>query len=261
MIEVFNSGGGTQSTAIAGLIIQGKLPRPDFVIIADTGRERGTTWQYLDQVVRPALNKVGIEVHRPTKEKYAYHHQELRNKNGNTLLIPAFTNQVVGRVGKLPGYCSNWWKVDVVYNFLKREFGINKSQVRKWIGFSQDEARRALRMMQSDDFKSGRVFFPLIDGVPMKRQHAIDFVTKEMGWPMPPRSACYMCPNMLDEEWATLTPEEHELACQDDELIRKHDPNAFLHSSCRPLREVNFHAQSELPGLDDHACSSGVCFV
>jgi len=43
MIEVFSSGGGTQSISITALIIQGRLPKPDFTVIADTGREMPTT--------------------------------------------------------------------------------------------------------------------------------------------------------------------------------------------------------------------------
>ncbi len=60
--EIFSSGGGTQSAAITALIVQGRLPKPDFVCIVDTERERSTTWQYLDAVIRPALASVGIEV-------------------------------------------------------------------------------------------------------------------------------------------------------------------------------------------------------
>jgi hypothetical protein len=44
MIEVFSSGGGTQSAAIAALIVQGRLPKPDFVVIADTDYECSSTW-------------------------------------------------------------------------------------------------------------------------------------------------------------------------------------------------------------------------
>ena len=260
LIEVFKSGGGTQSTAIAALIIQGRLPKPDFVVIADTGMERETTWQYMDQVTAPALKKIGIEVHRPTREKYAYKHDDLWNGKG-TILIPAFTDRTVGQIGKLDGYCSKWWKVEVAQNYLRREFGIKPAQCKNWIGFSIDETKRVFGMMVSDDYKAGRIRLPLVDDVPMKRQHSKDYVTQIMGWPDPPRSACWMCPNMPDAEWKSLTPEEHEKACQKDEAMRERDPNAFLHYSCRPLREVDFDANRDLPGLDDYACSSGVCFV
>jgi hypothetical protein len=36
MIEVFSSGGGTQSACISALIVQGLLPKPDIFAIADT---------------------------------------------------------------------------------------------------------------------------------------------------------------------------------------------------------------------------------
>lgn len=54
-VEIFSHGGGTQSAAITALIVQGKLPKPDFVCIVDTERERQSTWDYLDAVIRPAL--------------------------------------------------------------------------------------------------------------------------------------------------------------------------------------------------------------
>jgi hypothetical protein len=37
--RLWSSGGGTQSTAIAVLILQGRLPKPDLAVIVDTERE------------------------------------------------------------------------------------------------------------------------------------------------------------------------------------------------------------------------------
>ena len=101
---VWSYGGGTQPAAIAVLILQGKLSRPDVVVMADTGREIESTWQYLRDVVQPALDTIGLTV------QVAGH--ELSNydlwKSDDYLLIPAFTSQANG--GKLPTYCSNEWK-------------------------------------------------------------------------------------------------------------------------------------------------------
>lgn len=55
--QVWSSGGGTQSSAIAVLILKGLLPRPDAAVIADTGRENPETWEYLGNIVNPALLK------------------------------------------------------------------------------------------------------------------------------------------------------------------------------------------------------------
>lgn len=37
--QVFSYGGGVQTAAICALIIQGRLPRPDIIVISDTGKE------------------------------------------------------------------------------------------------------------------------------------------------------------------------------------------------------------------------------
>ena len=41
--EIWSCGGGTQSGAIAVLIGQGKLPKPDLCFMTDTGREKSST--------------------------------------------------------------------------------------------------------------------------------------------------------------------------------------------------------------------------
>ncbi len=54
-LQILSNGGGTQSTAMIVLIAQGVLQRPDAIIIADTGREASTTWEYLEQVTGPYM--------------------------------------------------------------------------------------------------------------------------------------------------------------------------------------------------------------
>ena len=58
--QIWNNGGGTQSAAIAALLVTGILPKPDLAVIADTGRERSSTWDYLNAYVSPALASVGV---------------------------------------------------------------------------------------------------------------------------------------------------------------------------------------------------------
>jgi len=261
MTEIFSNGGGTQSAAISALIVQGRLPKPDLVVICDTGREKSSTWDYLDAVIRPALRGVGLEVIRikhvewsnpsPSGEHYSH--------NGNTLLIPAFTNQS-GDVGKLSGFCSNKWKVMPKNRYLREVLKIPTNQQKNWIGFSTDEARRAIRMIAGEDFQAGLIRLPLIHDVPMNRREAIALV-ESMGWPTPPRSSCYMCPNHNDSEWRDLKknyPLEFEMACDLEREIQQKDAFCFFHKSCKPLNEVDFTLPED---LFDRACSSGGCFT
>lgn len=261
MTEVFSTGGGTQSTAISALIIQGKLPRPDFVIIADTGREMPTTWQYMDAVVRPAFARIGIEVHRVSKDDYGEPGclGDYSKRGDGDLLIPVFSNQG-GKPSKLSAFCSDKWKVVVVSNFLSREHGLTPSKYRKWIGFSLDETKRVLRKMDSQDFKNGLIRFPLVHDIPTKRHEAIRIVEK-MGWPSPPRSRCWMCPNQSDFEWnevQTDYPELFDKAIALDDSIRVRDANAFLHSGIVPLKTVNLEKPDD---LFSGSCASGECFL
>jgi len=258
--NIFSSGGGTQSAAITALIVQGRLPKPDFVCIVDTERERKTTWQYLDAVIRPALRSVGVEVHRIRVAEWATN-GTCFSKDLNTLLLPAFTNQTVGSVGKLTGFCSNKWKVETRQRYCRIVLGVPTNQQRAWIGFSLDEVRRAVRMMAGEDYAAGLIRFPLIHDAPMRRQSSIALVEK-MGWPTPPRSACWNCPNQSDGEWRDLKlnhPDEFAAACALEIEVQKVDPFAWFHVSCVPLSEVDFTAPDDL--FADRACSSGGCFT
>lgn len=243
--EVWKYGGGTQSVAIAALILQGKLPRPDIAIIADTGKERSSTWQYLDAVVTPKLAEIGMPIIRAYASDHAYYHEGVYNRKG-TLLIPAFTN-AAGVKGMMDGYCNKWWKQDVVNNWLRRERGIRKEQVRSWIGFSADEWPRVHRMKQGEEYQAGRIRFPLVE-LGLRRRDSIALV-EAMGWPTPPRSACYMCPNQTDAEWRDLKynhPAEFALAVQEEREMQKRDPNYWLHDSCQPLDTVDFTRPDDL---------------
>lgn len=263
MTEIFSHGGGTQSAAITALIVQGKLPKPDFVCIVDTERERQSTWDYLDSVIRPALKGIGLEVHRIRKSEWGSmpeHGMDYLSHNKNTMLLPAFTSQT-GDIGKMSGFCSKTWKVQTENRYTRESLGVPTNQQKNWIGFSLDEVRRAARMMNGDQYKAGLIRFPLIHDVPLRRQQAIAIVEK-MGLPTPPRSACWMCPNQGDHEWRDLkanSPDEFAAACALEKEVQKVDPFAWFHKSCVPLGKVDFTEPGDL--FADRACSSGGCFT
>lgn len=263
MLEIFSSGGGTQSSAIMALIVQGKLPRPDYILIADTGRECSETWQYLTRVIEPECRKMDIELFRVTHDWFNMpaHGKDYINHKGNTLLLGAWTN-INGQIGKLSNFCSKTWKQQPRDRFLSRQLNIKPSQGRKWIGFSTDEWKRAQRIMVSKEGQAGLIRLPLIQDIPLSRQQCLS-VVKEIGWPDPPRSRCWICPNQGDEEWRDLSkrfPKDFQKAIEFERELHQFDSFAYLHKSCVPLDRVEF---TEEPTLFDPSlyCSSGVCFV
>lgn len=258
LLEVFSSGGGTQSCCISVLILQGKLPRPDYVIIADTGREMPTTWQYLDDVVRPAFSKIGLEIYRVKKDDFASPWGRGLFATSGDLMIPAYSNQS-GDVSKLSAFCSGAWKSETITRWFSITQGFTRSKYRKWIGFSFDETVRILRMQKGKEWKSGLIRFPLVE-IPTRRHEAIKIV-KKFGWPEPPRSRCFDCPNQSDKEWhqvKTIFPLLFKAAINRDEEIRKTDAHAFLHSSVAPLKDADLNPEEDLFSA---GCASGECFL
>lgn len=256
--QVWLCGGGTQSCAIAALIVQGRLPKPDVSLVVDTFFETEVTWNYYEQVLRPALLSVGVDLMKLTGEKHGRFWGETFAKNADEPMIPVYSTQT-GTPIKLPNICTQMWKIEVADRFLSREKKITKSKMRKWIGFSFDEQRRWARWLDKPEWEKGLLWFPLVD-LHFRRRDCIEIV-KGMGWPTPPRSACWMCPNHSDVEWRKLRserPHEFQKAIRFEKQLQQKDPDSWLHRSCVPLAKVDFTQPED---LFTRACDSGLCFV
>lgn len=237
-----------QSAAIAALIVAGHI-RPDLAVIVDTEREQSTTWKYMDEVISPALETVGVVLHRVKKSEFAKV-DLFGGSDGQSLLIPAFTNQS-GDIGKLPTFCSNEWKTRVMQRWATAQ-GVKQCET--WLGISVDEMHR----MKPASGKWG-YRHPLIERG-MNRGECVALVQK-MGWPTPPRSSCWMCPNHTQDEWRDIRdnkPGDWRKAVMFDKQIRIHDANAFVHHDCLPLDQVDL---DDANGVLFSHCDSGMCFV
>jgi hypothetical protein len=248
--QVWASGGGVQSAAIAALIVQGSLLPPDLAVIADTGREQSTTWTYMDEVISPALAAIDVLLHRVPAKDFATV-DLYGGADGNSLLIPAFTNQS-GDIGKLPAYCSNEWKRRVVRRWATAQ-GVVAADM--WLGISIDE-------MQRLSSSTGKWIhrFVLVEQR-MSRDDCVRLVER-MGWPPAPRSSCWMCPNHTQEEWRDIKenkPDDWQAAIHFDRAMRERDPASFLHSDCVPLDEADLDERNGV--LFGRGCDSGHCFV
>lgn len=248
-VQVWSCGGGTQSGAIASLIRLGKLPRPDFAYMTDTGRERSSTWPFVDGFIRPALASVGLDLTVVQASEFA----RLDIYWNETVLLPGYTN-ITGDVGKLSPFCSGKWKRDVAERWM-RSIGIETC--RNWIGISRDEARR----IRAQHRPWLELWYPLIFEVPMLRYQCVELI-RAQGWTGHiPHSACYMCPNLSDAEWIDMKmnwPADFARACELEAETRIKDQHFYLHPSCTPLADVDFAAQTSM--FADRGCTTG-CFT
>ena len=246
-LQIWSSGGGTQSTAIAVLILQGKLPKPDYAFIADTGRETEETWEYLNRWTNPALAQIGLEVERLRPDSTP----EIFNSKG-TMLIPAFFTEDA----KASNFCSAYWKRD----FVKR-IAVQRKLVPavNWLGISTDEMRR----VGTPRAKNWQLRYPLIFDCPTSREQCVKLIA-DYGWPKAPKSSCWMCPNRRDAQWIHLRdnrPEEFAKAIEFDRELRERKQDAFLHESRTPLELVVLQEKRGNENGQLALCDSGECFV
>lgn len=269
-MDVLNYGGGWQTTGLLALIEQGKLPRPDVIAIANTGREKRSTWRYLENTARPRMQAIGLDiVIAPRSLAYV----DIYAHNGD-LLLPVWT-----KTGKMSAFCSNEWKQRVINRYLKLlALGYTHEQIEKlttdevqaamqrkadepeynhWIGFTYDERDR----IKSRENKS----FPLVEMMLTKAD--IRTIIRAAGWPDPNSSACWMCANLDNAEWRWVrdnTPDDFERACQLDEEIRENDifnggTGVWLHHSRKPLRDADLEAEDRKGPA--RQCGLGLCMI
>ena len=241
-------GGGKQTVAIITMILEGKLPKPDLIVMADTGREVKTTFDYLNRVVQPALKEIGLRVEIAGHE---YSNHDLY-KSGD-LLLPTFTRQN-GNVGKMPTFCSDEWKQRVIRRWL-RERGVTDTDV--WLGISMDEAER----MKDSGLNWYRHVYPLIEIEPMNRSACVNQIVR-YGWEVPHKSRCYMCPNQSPLAWKELKRRkdgDFEKAVTLENEVRRKDKNVYFHPLAIPLEQAVEQSEKQSDMFD--GCDSGYCFT
>ena len=244
--QLWASGGGVQSAAIAALIVSGEIEKPDLAIIVDTEREQSTTWTYMDEVISPALKTVGVTLYRVRKSDFATV-DLYGGAAGETLLMPVFTNQS-GDAGKLSGYCSTEWKRRVVERWATSQ---GATQVDTWLGISTDEMRR----VQKQGRGKWRNRYPLIE----KKKTGATASRWLSAWvATPPRSSCWNCPNHTAAEWRDIRsrPDEWQKVIQFDRDMRSRDPHTFLHHDCVPIDQADLDERNGV--LFAHDCESGL---
>lgn len=239
-------GGGIQSVAIGCLIRNGTLPVPDLAYIADTGRERKTTWQYLRDHMQSHLDVVGVTIQVIGHDMAR---RDLCDQSGLTL-VPAYTAE-----GRKASFCSGEWKRDVAERWLRLQ-GVKECE--QWLGFSIDEVRRA----KKDHRNWCKLAFPLID-LFINRAMCRTIIA-ESGLPIPKKSRCYCCPHQSDEEWQEVRDDHEEwaLACEVEKQINASDPEQsglYLYAGRMPLETVERFSSGI--GEPSRVCEGGNCFT
>ena len=129
--------------------------------------------------------------------------------------------------------------------------------VTQWLGMSLDEVHR----LRQSDKKWIENYYPLCFDVKRRRHECILEVVR-FGLPEPPSSACWMCPNLDNEEWSQIKrddPEDFKNAVALDYRVRAADKQGgvFLHRDSVPLDEADLTKRKPVPLLE---CANS-CFT
>lgn len=263
-------GGGVQSTAIAHLVLSGKLPKPALWLFADTGDEPRAVYRHVEEWGN-RITDAGMDfaVVRRKGPSLSAHVLERGRAGLGGISMPPFYVDRVESPGRMPARrgCTRDFKARVLDKEGRARLHVRRGgglQVVKWIGFSIDEATR----MKPSDASWYANVHPLIDlGIRRTDCHRL---LAEAGLNAP-RSACKYCPHHSDAHWLWMRenePEEFEQSAVFEDAIRSIwlerglagiDTIPSLHPSGEPLRKVRFDQLSLLDGFAGNC--AGVCGV
>lgn len=268
--SVLSLGMGVQSTALYLMSALGELPRIDYAVFSDTGREMTGTMEYLEWLINWKDKNNGPEIIvKKQKNLFTDLLSSVNSAGRRFASIPAFTTSINRAEGLLRRQCTYQYKIQVVDQAIRDMYGLRKHQrnikTTIWKGISADEATR----MSIPETPWKTFVYPFVGyGIPgVGKWFKLDSLThktmnrndikswyKKHGFLVPPKSSCVFCPYHSDHTWSDMKenyPEDFEDAVRVDKAIRDSsqrgvEQQIFLHRSLKPLDEVAFDPDSRI---------------
>jgi hypothetical protein len=240
-------GAGVQSSALMAMSALGlrDCPKATCAIFADTQDE--PPWVYEQLAALATFGGIhGLPVITVTHGKIS---------TDRRVQLPAFVYNDDGEVGPLKRSCTQDYKTRVVRREARRLMALGGyTHADCQFGISLDEWTR----MSVSPLRWLTHSHPLITAR-MTRSACAD-ILREVGLPVPRKSACRFCPYHSDRAWREIRdhdPEGWIVACDFDDRIHA-DRGARLHRSMIPLRQIDFGEDN--PDMFDQDCG-GNCGV
>lgn len=271
-MNIISLGLGVQSTALYFMSSLGELPRCDYAVFVDTGKEKKGTIQYLSFLQKWATKNNGIPI-IVVRKKNLY--KDLLNKRNSTgqrfSSIPAFTSNDDGSTGMLRRQCTNEYKIEQVDKTIREILKIPRLvgvRINVWKGISLEEIER-LSIPQTNwkihvyPFCGYTISKQVTESNDYKKRTRNDIINWYISnsLPVPPKSSCVFCPYQSDAAWYNMKinePTDFAAAVRVDKAIRNSSKKGiknqiFLHNSCVPLELIEF--SPDAPDLWSGECS------
>lgn len=225
-------GGGVQTFGMLLAIRQGIIPKVNGFIFSDTKAEYPETYIHIQTIVKPLLEQMNIPFVEVSKKDGIIEGY----KETNTIPIAGFRS------------CTMKYKVEPIQKYFRsriKELGIKKGRgkpiFKMLIGISSDESGRAISPKNQKP-KWLLNSYPFLE-LDWSRKKIIEFI-QELGFEVPRKSGCYMCPYSGLKGFVNLKvhyPDLFKNAIEMEDLYFKNRPeriHGFLSSSMIKLREL-----------------------
>lgn len=282
-MKIQSNGMGTQSLAMYLMSSVGILPRFDYSIFVDTGKEKPRTYEVVGWLNKWRKKNNGISF-VIIKWKNLYRDLMKENSEGDRFSsIPAFTRNEDGSKGMLKRQCTNEYKIEQINKKVKELQGKTGNQrfdkFYNYIGFSLDELGRIsvpriakeIRVYPFCNYERDRKIGKYTEnrffkGRGITRGQLRDWLL-DNNYPDPGKSSCIFCPYGQNSEWRELKkdPKIWRNVVRIDENIRdgtKKGINSpcYLHRSLKPIDEVDLDESNDTQ-LDLFENCNGVCHI
>jgi len=270
MYKIQSNGIGQQSIALYFMSSIGVVPRFDWSIFADPGREKKKSYEYLRYVMEWTAKNDGVPIVWTGKK--SLYKDLIKGTNSTShrfASIPAFTLNPDGSSGILKRQCTEEYKiaefnkaVRTLLNLGNRNYPsvkvYNAITVEEFDRISVPEIAKFINIYpfcNVQTTRSGNKFlnYDVIFGKSLlTRAGCVNWLIQN-GFEVPPKSACTFCPYQSDAQWLDLKrndAREWKAVVKLDKKIRNSttkgiDNPIFLHRSCKPLDEVNLKENQE----------------
>ena len=257
-LRILSLGAGVQSTTVLMLAAEGRLPKLDAAIFADTGWEPAAVYTHFDRLAREVAEPAGIPVYRVSEGNIRADALDPEHRFAS---MPLFVKNPGGGDGMTRRQCTSEYKLKPIKRKVRQLLGYPHPRpvprgmfAEQWIGISRDEIDRA------KDSGIGYLHsaFPLLDmsGAADGREgwtrDDCQRYLNANGWASTPKSACVGCPFHGNRQWRDLRdnhPAEWDDAVDFDAAIRRGNARgnargqnllgeAYLHRSRLPLDQA-----------------------
>tara|TARA_R100001163_G_C5005960_1_gene153490 strand:+ start:49 stop:876 length:828 start_codon:yes stop_codon:yes gene_type:complete len=266
-LRILSLGAGVQSSTLAMLIEQGKIPMVDAAIFADVGAEPKNVTKWLEWLKTKVSYPIYVVQWRNLKEDLI----NVTKGKEKRIAIPFYTLSDDGKKGMNRRQCTVEYKIKPVTQKIRQLLGLKprekakkNTKVELLMGISLDEVQR----MKVNQIKYIQNQYPLID-MRWTRKNCIDWFEENYNV-TPPRSSCTFCPFHNNHEWLKVKSNKEEW----DEVVKLENAfhtnreliknvsgikdKIFFNRKCKPINEIDFEEKSDQLDLFINECE-GYC--